>query len=84
MTSDTFLKYRFDLSDFDAKDIQITIRERSVLNVSAVRTVIDRASGKPVSEHFNHDIQLPDHVEIQNIKNCFDENDGKSNNHMLY
>ena len=76
MSSDTFMKYKFDLSDFDAKDIQITIRDKSVLNVSAVRNVTDSKTGKPMLEKFTHDIQLPDNVEIHNIKNCFDENDG--------
>ena len=78
MTSDTFLKYKFDLSDFEAKNIEITVRDRTVLNVSAVRTVIDETSGQPISEYFNHDIKLPDQAEIQNIKNCFDESDGNN------
>lgn len=76
VTSDTFLKYKFDLSNFESKDIEITIRDRTLLNVTAERTLIDEGTGQLTKEYFNHDIQLPSNAEIYNIKNCFDENDG--------
>lgn len=76
VTSDTFLKYKFDLGDFESKDIEITIRDRTLLNVTAERSLIDERTGQLTREYFNHDIQLPRNAEIYNIKNCFDENDG--------
>lgn len=76
LSSDTYLKYKFDLSDFDSNNISITIRDKTILNVSAVRTLFDSATGKHTQDYFDHNINLPENVEIHNIKNCFDENDG--------
>lgn len=70
-----YLKYKFDLSEYDSNNITITVRNKTILNVNAHKVVFDPNGHKQI-EQFNHDIRLPDNVQIHNIKNCFDENDG--------
>jgi hypothetical protein len=73
--SDECLKYRFDLQNVESKNISITIREKSILEIRAFKDVLD-VNGNKSTKEFNHEINLPDDVEIFNIKNCFDEEEG--------
>ena len=70
-----FLKYKFDLSDYDPQNISISVRNKSILVINAFKKIFD-ANGKPIVQEFNHEINLPDKVEFHNIKNCLDESDG--------
>ena len=73
--SDECLKYRFDLQNVESKNISITIKEKSTLEIRAFKNVVDSNGHKSIKE-FNHEINLPEDVEIFNIKNCFDEEEG--------
>jgi hypothetical protein len=75
ITNSGYLKYKFDLAEFDSNNITITVRNKTILNVNAFKFVYD-SNGRKQIEQFNHDINLPENVQIHNIKNCFDENDG--------
>jgi len=70
-----FLRYKFDLKEYDSDDITISVRDRKVLEVLAKKQEID-SNGLSNTNQFKHEISLPDNVELHKIKNCFDENDG--------
>ncbi|CAF0887490.1 unnamed protein product [Brachionus calyciflorus] len=70
-----FLKYKFDLSDYDPQNISISVRNKSILVINAFKKIFD-SNGKPIVQEFNHEINLPDKVEFHNIRNCLDESDG--------
>ena len=69
------LKYKFDLKDVDSKNISITIKNKTVLELKAYRDSVGVDGQRHVKE-FNHEIALPNDIEIFNIKNCYDEEDG--------
>lgn len=74
-TNNGFLNYKFDLSDYDPKNISISVKNKSVLIVNAFKKIYD-SNGKPIIQEFNHEISLPEKVEFHNIRNCLDESDG--------
>jgi HSP20 family molecular chaperone IbpA len=74
-SSAEYLKFKFDLKGYDSNNISLSIKNRSVLHIQAIRVAND-AHGQPRNEEFNHEINLPSNVEIFNIRNCFDESDG--------
>lgn len=69
------LKYKFELRDFDSNNINISIRNKSILVVYAYETYLD-LNGKPAIRDFNHEINLPKNIELCNIRNCYDETYG--------
>jgi HSP20 family molecular chaperone IbpA len=70
-----FIKYKFDLRDFDSKNINICIKNKKTLSVTASKQVADY-NGVSRSQEYRHDINLPDNVELHSIKNCYDEVEG--------
>ena len=70
-----FIKYKFDLRDFDSKNINISIKNKKTLTVTATKQVNDY-NGVSRSQEYRHDISLPDNVELHSIKNCYDEVEG--------
>jgi HSP20 family molecular chaperone IbpA len=70
-----FIKYKFDLRDFDSKNINICIKNKKTLSVTAIKQVNDY-NGISRSQEYKHDITLPDNVELHSIKNCYDEVEG--------
>lgn len=70
-----YLKYKFDLSDYEPKNISISVRNKTVLQINAFKKIYD-SNLKPIIQEFNHEIKLPENIEFHNIKNCFDESDG--------
>lgn len=68
------LKYKFDLRNFESKNISITIRKNNILTIRAFNDCYD-TYGRVYNE-FSREINLPDNVEIHNIRNCFDEYEG--------
>ena len=73
--SNGYLKYKFDLKDYEADDINITIKNRTTLEIKAVREYKDN-NGQISMNQFYHEIELPENIELFNIKNCFDERTG--------
>ena len=69
------LKYKFDLNEFDSKNISISIKNKNVLVVYAVRKCFND-KGRIYNKEFNREIVLPESIEIYNIRNCFDEASG--------
>ena len=61
------LKYKFDLKDFESSDINISIKNKEILVVSASNSH---------TYDFYREIKLPKNSEIHNIRNCFDESIG--------
>ena len=75
MHTDECLKYKFDLKDVESKNISMTIKNKNTLEIRAFKKVVD-ANGHANVKEINHEINLPEDVEIFNIKNCFDEEEG--------
>jgi HSP20 family molecular chaperone IbpA len=72
-----FLKFKFDLKGYESANINLSIRKKSILHISAFKTILDdRTNELRKTDVFNHEIDLPPNVEIHNIKNCFDESEG--------
>jgi len=71
-SSNGCLKYKFELRDFDSNNINISIRNRNILVVYAYDKYLD-LNGKPAFREFNQEINLPNNIELCNIRNCFDE-----------
>ena len=61
------LKYKFDLKDFESNDINISIKNKEILLVSA---------SNGINKDFYREVKLPKNSEIHNIRNCFDESIG--------
>jgi HSP20 family molecular chaperone IbpA len=70
-----FLRYKFDLKEYESDQISISVRDRKILEVLAKKQIID-SNGLSNTNQFKHEISLPENVELHKIKNCFDENDG--------
>lgn len=70
-----YLKYKFDLSDYEPRNVSISVKNKSILHINAFKKILD-ANRQPVMQEFNHEIKMPSNVEYHNIKNCFDELDG--------
>jgi HSP20 family molecular chaperone IbpA len=69
------LKYKFELKEFDSKNVSISIKNKNILVVYAFTTYLD-LNGRPAIREFHQEIQLPDNIELRNIRNCFDESLG--------
>lgn len=70
------LRFKFDLKGYHADNINLSIRNKSILMIKASKLVIDPASGLSKTEEFNHEINLPSNAEIFNIRNSYDEDEG--------
>lgn len=71
-SSNGCLKYKFELREFESNNISISIRNKNILVVYAHDSYMD-VNGKPALKEFNHEIKLPNNIELCNIRNCFDE-----------
>ena len=72
---DSSLCYKFDLKDFDSKNISITVKSNNVLCIHARKQIVD-VNGHKNAQEFRHEIQLPPNALIRDITNCFDEATG--------